>query len=779
VGHDVHAEDDAGVSRTGDDVRERVRARLAMANSQVLPADDGEATAASRRPLTPRTPKLVTSATGGSTLIRSPRPAAGDDATTSDAPTSTFITNRVATIDEPVDSNDISHLFAEPTIVWQESAAEARRKLWGSTPEESVPAFAPESVAIPSLESPPVATLPASPAAEHASAAAPTLAGPSTDAVAVTRADVVAAPVAAPIVLAEPPVVMPPPIVPPPLVVEAEPILVPVFVPELREATPVEPPPMLAELVVEAAPAPTMASLVLPASVVPARTQARATGAATAELTDFSQPLAPSKKTKTSKKKVKVNAYRGQKRHPIRKFFGFIIVLGLLGGGGYFGWNKYLRKTAATWSSDVKPSATFVEEVLHREFDENVPVVTLEPTAYQAKLVTHVLGQLYANPTVGSDLGTGAAAAVGLEAGPVPKSLALRAVGLVGTDPPASVGGILAAHVTSFYSGPDHTIYRMDGTTAMFQIDLLRSLAGALIDQAVDTTASYARISDSSRTGLRGVVDAVANSVVVAKYKELPSLQPSRDHELQTRLAALPDAAAPVYLYPFLSSYEIGGLGYDVVDPANPLPALVTPVDDAALFDPSRATAAAAPDATTSPSSRSLGVEFWFDALTPTIGVEAARQAALLWTADTSNPSEASGVACLSSTISTADATNQAALLAVMTQWVATRPPSSLASASAAGTTGVTISMCSPSDVVEPVPTAEAEPMSILFVRADEERYVLGRATQLGLPATAAARACAVSAYRNGSINNVDPTAVDADTVAQITDVVTFCSAVG
>ena len=69
--------------------------------------------------------------------------------------------------------------------------------------------------------------------------------------------------------------------------------------------------------------------------------------------------------------------------------------------------------------------------------------------------------------------------------------------------------------------------------------------------------------------------------------------------------------------------------------------------------------------------------------------------------------------------------------------------------------------------------------MGMLFVRADEERYVLGRATQLGLPATPAARACAVSAYRNGSINNVDPTAVDADTVAQITDVVTFCSAAG
>ena len=269
----------------------------------------------------------------------------------------------------------------------------------------------------------------------------------------------------------------------------------------------------------------------------------------------------------------------------------------------------------------------------------------------------------------------------------------------------------------------------------------------------------------------------MANVVVVAKYKELPSLRPSREHELKTRLAALPDPATPLYLYPYLSSYEIGGLGYEVADPANPLAGLVTPADDGALFDPSRSPSPAPEGATSSPSARTLGMEFWFDALTPTLGVEAARQAALLWTGDTSNPSEVSGQACLSSTISTADATNQAALLAAMTQWVATRPATSLASAAAAGTNGVTISMCSAIDVVEAVPTAEAEAMGTLFVRADEERYVLGRAVQLGLPATPAARSCAVTAYRNGSINNVDPTAVDADTVAQITDVVTFCSA--
>ena len=802
MGHDVHTQDDAGASRSGDDVRERLRARLAMANSQVLPLDEGEPTGAPKRPLTARTPKPVTAAaqSGGPTLIRSPRPTADNTVATIDGSAgSAGSAGSIGSIDsvdsvDSVDTSDIAHLFAEPTIVWQESAAEARRKLWGSAPDASEQAVPAASTALPDPGEPAGWGSPAAvePVAAHALVPTPTLgepvfpgARPVTAATAVT-AEPVADPalVVAPIALAEPPVLMPPPVVPPPVVVEAEPILIPVYVPEVRDPTPVEPAPAIPEALVAAvaavepvAPAPAApaapAALVLPASVVPARTQSRAQGAAVADLTDFTQPV--TKKTKKNKT-VKAKTYH-QKRHPIRKFFGFLIVLAVLAGGGYYGWHKYLRK-AATWSAELKPAAAFVEKTLHREFDKTVPVVTLDPAGYEAKLVTHVLGQLYANPTVGSDLGTGAAAAAGLAAGPVPQSLALRAVGLVGTELPASVGGILAAHVTSFYSGGDHTIYRMDGTTATFQIDMLRSLSAALIDQAVDTTGSYAVASDASRAGLRGAVDGVANIVVVAKYKELASLQPSRDHELATRLAALPDPATPVYLYPFLSSYEIGGLGYEAAVPADPLAGVVTPADDAALFDPSRAPTAAAEGAASSPSSRELGMEFWFDALTPTLGIEAARQTALLWTGDTSKPSEVSGQACLDSTISTADANTQAALLAAMNQWVATRPLTSRATAAAAGTNGVTITSCSAIDVVEPVPTAEAGPMGTLFVRADEERYVLGRAVQLGLPTTPAARSCAVTAYRNGSINNVDPTAVDAETVAQITDVVTFCGAV-
>ena len=742
------------VERDGDDRRERLRARLAMANSRVLPVEDTESSGVSARPLTVRTPKLVSAAATatGSTLIRLPRATPETD----------------LAIDDLLEAIDDDSVLGEPAVVWQESAAEARRKLWGSAPDR------PESAASPSPIVPPEAVV------SDAVESSPVLMPPPVVAVVATEAPV--APMPPPVLMvdthaaAEPlsaaPVaaqLLPPPTATPPMVVEPDPILVPVFLPEVGGPSSAEPSRPSDVAVVESSPAPAavVPALLLPAAVVPARAQTRAPLVPVADVLDF---------TKTSKKKAKVKQHRTTKRHPIRQFLGFVIVLGLLGGAGYAGWYKYLRK-AATWSSDLQPAAEFVEKALHRTFDKTVPVITLDPAAYEAKLVAHVLGQLYANPVVGTDLGTGAAAAVGLAAGPIPNSYALRAVGLVGADPPASVGGILAAHTTSFYSGNDHTIYRVDGTTAMFQIDMLRSLAAALIDQAVDTTATFARVSDASRTGLRGIVDGVANIAVAAKYKEEPTLKPSREHELQTRLAALPDSATPIYLFPYLSSYEVGGFGYGAAEVDKPLAGLVTPVDDGALFDPIRVPSVAVDGATTSPSARALGMEFWFDALTPTLGAEAARQAALLWIGDTSNPSELDGQACISSTISTADATSQAALLAVMTQWVATRPATSLASAAAAGTNGVTISMCSAIDVVEAVPTADATQMADFFLRADTERVVLGRAVQLGLPATPAARSCAVTAYRNGSINNDDPTSADSETVAQITDVVKFCSA--
>jgi hypothetical protein len=496
------------------------------------------------------------------------------------------------------------------------------------------------------------------------------------------------------------------------------------------------------------------------------------------------------KKVKPSKKRKASPA--GQKGHAIRTLFVFVIVIGLLAGAAYLGWHKYLRKSA-TWASDLQPTAAFVERTLHRSFATTVPVVALLPQDYQLEVTKNVLRRLYPNPTVGSDLGTGAGAAAGLTAGPAVDSLAMRAVGLVGDTVPDAVGPILAARTTSFYDGAGKTIYRLDGTTALFQVDLIRSMSTALIDQDIDFSGASAKLSDAQRIGMFAVIDGIANQVVRAKFSATPSLEPSMVYELQKRMdGRLTDSPTPLYLFAYLSSYEQGAAGFTEAPADDPLAGLRIPSSDAPVFDPTRADAApvdgsasaAAPTATAkrapgssvapSASTRSLGMEFWFEALVPTVGVESARQAALLWVGDSSNPSVLDGKACIASTITTADPAGQAKLLTVMTEWAATRPQTSVATAVVAATTGVTISMCEPVDPLA-VPEGKPDQMKTLFDHADGERAVLARARDLGLADTAAPRACFLTAFRSGSITNYDPASNAADMIAKMTNVILFC----
>ena len=368
-----------------------------------------------------------------------------------------------------------------------------------------------------------------------------------------------------------------------------------------------------------------------------------------------------------------------------------------------------------------------------------------------------------------NDLGTGAAKAVGLAPGAVPTSLALRAVGLSVAAPPVS-GVILAAHTTSFYSDTDRTIYRLDGATALFQVDLLRAVSAALIDQQVGYTDKLATLTDAQRIGVHAIVDGIANDVVAAKYAEFPGLETSMVQVLNGRLAGLPET--PLFLYAFLSSYEHGASNQATGTPADALASFAVPSSDAPVFDPARVDTAAA--GAPSAGARALGMEFWFGALVPTLGVDAARAAMLVWNGETTTVSTLDGEGCINTTIDALDAGTQAELLGVMSQFVATRPPLSLAAAGAAGTTGVTLSMCSTPDQTS-APVATSADMDTFFARASSERSLLARMRALGLPATAAAQSCAVAFFRAGAIANFDPDSNDPTMVAQMTDLVTGC----
>jgi hypothetical protein len=594
----------------------------------------------------------------------------------------------------------------------------------------------------------------------------------------------------------------------PTLPIEPEPVIEPPVAAAVIELPPV---PIVPDVVL--APAPVVAPVEDPPTLaMPALTPA--VRAPTAPVRSSSLFIPPAE-VSTDFKKAKQRAKQKSGRHRIRSFFVFVLVLAILAGGAYVGWYKFLRK-AAVWPDELKASAAFVEDHLHRDFDATVPVVSLAGPDYTGRLTTLALSGLYSDPSVAADP-AGAAKASGVPVANSVTSIALRAIGLGAIDP-AAVGPTLAAVVTSFYSESDRTIYRQEGTTAVYQADMLRAMTAALIDQALDYSPKLREMTDAQRTGMRALVADIANSVVAARAAASSDFEESLRFEQRGRIAKL--EPIPVALQSFVAAHlfdsdrPFAGTVDALAD--EPLVGLAIPSSDAAVFDPARvdltadtsaaptttagatattAAATTAPPASEAPSTeppttvapavappqtggRTMGMEFWFDMLVPSIGPDAARAAALTWTGDMTAASTTIGQACLGSTISTESAESQQALLGVLISWAAAQPATSLAQVAAAGSQQVTVSVCEPADG-DPTaagPTVAVSPDFVLADQAAIERLVLKRATSLGLPSTLPARECMVVAYRTGSIPSLTPDTNQTELVDQMTNVVTFCS---
>ena len=483
-----------------------------------------------------------------------------------------------------------------------------------------------------------------------------------------------------------------------------------------------------------------------------------------------------------------------KKRHPFRSFLTFVLVLGLLGGAGFAGWYKFLRHHAI-WSNELRPTAAFVEQTVHRSFDKTVPVKLLSTPEYEVKLGLAVIDRLAgtaAAPAVdATSSAKGAAPAAATTAGPDSSLLALRAVSLIGANSqPTEMGHLVAATSPSFYSMSDRTIYRLAGDSTVGQVSLIRSMTTALLDQDLDIASISSKLTDSQRAGFQAMLDGVVAQVVAAKFRADPSLEGNYTFELQTRrtAAGVADGMLPVYLSAVVTSTDVGVFGYAGAPADDPLRNLAAPPSDAAVFDPTRDPAAApttvsttTAGATAASAGRVLGVEFWFDALVPVLGAAEARSAALLWTGEHSETTSVGSRACLSSTIGTATTADGTALSALLTRWAQAMP----ASANAVITPGtdaahpsVAVSVCEPTEGVV-APTAAITDLASFFTQPDTERALLARVRALGEPSTPAVNACVVAAYRNGSIPGFTAGVADPAIVTALTNVVTFCRSAG
>src|SRR4030095_2404943 len=123
-----------------------------------------------------------------------------------------------------------------------------------------------------------------------------------------------------------------------------------------------------------------------------------------------------------------------------------------------------------------------------------------------------------------------------------------------------SAGHLGAALVTSFYDPADQTIYALEGSTAAFEVSMLRALTAALADQEVRWSEQTATLTDSQRVGYRALIDGLAAQVVAAKFAEDASLQSASADEFTSRRAAagITDEGVPFSISGVLDSIENG-----------------------------------------------------------------------------------------------------------------------------------------------------------------------------------------------------------------------------
>jgi len=451
-------------------------------------------------------------------------------------------------------------------------------------------------------------------------------------------------------------------------------------------------------------------------------------------------------------------APKKRKRHPVRAFFSFLVVASLLGGAGFTSWYFLINKKVA-WAQDVAPLATFVEETTHSKFIEDVPVTTLSVPEYEVKLGIDVLARSYSDAD--GHFGT------------------LRAVGLVsGAPEPSTVGHIAAVAMTAFYSSADKTIYRMDGRTPAFDLATLRALTVALVDQNLGWSKNIATLTDAQQVGIRAAVDGVGAEVVRAMFAKDPQLEALVAYEVQSRTAALGIAAEarPTYLNAVLGSYFFGAHTSPASKRGRLLADLVVPSSDAPMFDPSRSSTNVAikvPPPNSSATPQTLGMQFWYLTLLPSLGASDARAAALAWAGDTAATTTSEGRACLAASIATLDAAGNSAMTSALQRWAQSRPASSAAVISNDASNLIKVSVCEPTEpTIQVTGPADA---TLLYSAPMREQEIGANLIRMGLPETQGAWSCAIAVLRTGGLPNFVEGSTDPLQAEAMSNVLSYC----
>ncbi|MEY2446511.1 MAG: hypothetical protein QOE00_3091 [Ilumatobacteraceae bacterium] len=365
---------------------------------------------------------------------------------------------------------------------------------------------------------------------------------------------------------------------------------------------------------------------------------------------------------------------RKPKRHPFRKLFTFLVLLGMLGGGAYFA-RKYLVKkdSGPAFSAELDPLATDVATARGLQFKTAVEVQALAPDVYAARLAGSVLPD---------------------QPG---RAEAWRALGLLnGELDAAAIGGQAMNDSPAFYDPVTKTIVVSNDLEAyehLYRFAMHRALTAALLDQQFDWSTRVTTATPAVALGLRATIDgdalAVANSLAAADAPD--QLAP----EMFSFVQGHASATSPSQYAAAITGRAGVAMRPTIVAMSRALDALsvleqVTPASDAMLDAARPATAAAGVPAD------SQGMMFWYYVLASRIDDTQAWSAVTHWSSDSVSRSVDGGGECVDATVAAGDADGAAAMLTAFQSWAAGSTPESATTVAAADANQVAIHACDP-----------------------------------------------------------------------------------
>lgn len=407
-----------------------------------------------------------------------------------------------------------------------------------------------------------------------------------------------------------------------------------------------------------------------------------------------------------------------KKRHPMRRFFVFLVLLALI-GGGLFAAKKYLLDEQ--WDGDVKQFAADVETERGLSFDHAIPVSTLPSGEYAVVIARAAHG--ITDDNVASIAGEWRA--LGLLTGPLDE----RAIGMAAlADSPA------------FYDPAEETIYVADELpTELYQFAMKRALTLALLDQEFGWGNRIAAASPAVARGTRALYDgdalAVANRLTTDEERAEVILQ---IFGLYSSFEIPPSPS------PFATA-AVGRLGVAMRPFVELLPvAQRATIEEGAAISDGQALDLRwlVNSGAAEPAASSRGMLFWYHVLASRIDNDLAWQAALAWRGDSVSTVDSIEGLCVVANINVTPVLFDT-VTGAFQQWAASSPVASKAAVtSAVNEAGaqVTVNSCDPG---EAVPTNDGRGRLSLGgapLRAEQYRQLLTE--QAALPPSQAA--CAV-----------------------------------